>query len=77
MFDFIMIWTGLSGLLAFHPYFVFEKPWFGKDRVWWSMVIHLPLVLASYVVPYEKMGSVTGDSDEYPSKKFNWSSIRF
>jgi hypothetical protein len=77
MIDFYILWMALSAFSTLHPYFAFEKPWYGPNRVWWSMIIHLPFVLLGLIMPVERLGEATGNSDDETSTQNDWSSSRF
>jgi len=66
----------LDCILAIHPYFVFEKPWYGENRVWWSMLLFLPLVIFAAIFRVEWVSKAIMAFNT-PSNKLNWKNIRW
>lgn len=73
MLEFIIIsWVLVDIFLSHKPKYVFDKPWFGPNKCLSSVILFLPLVVLSWIIPIEKI-----NLPKSKSSRLNWTDFRW
>jgi hypothetical protein len=79
MLELLIIWTIVSFITTHTVYFYFTNPWHGPNKVWWSVLLHLPLIIILWIFePIEKFfNRAFSNREEKQSNEMNWKNIRW
>ena len=72
---FLLGWLVVSCITTHTVYFYFDYPWHGPNKVWWSVLLHLPFIVLVKVVPTSWIESKM--VSEKQSTKLTWKSFRW